>query len=363
MAKAKKLPSGNYRVQATRTVNGKRTVKSFTADSPAEAERLARDWQKHIDMIGNDSTTLTVEDAINEYISMKSNVLSASTILAYKRYLKNGFEDIKHLKLYQLTSISIQKSINNYSSDLSAKSLKNYYGLLLATLKLFYPELTVSLTFPQKQKQQKRQFSKDYLKKLLKAIEGSSIEIPALLAMTLSCRASEVAGLKWSDIDFEKRTIHIQRAKINTDEGYIIQEKTKNITSNRIIAIPDILFNKLKNEKENATTEFITNLPPNQYWQNLNRATRDAGIEKISFHSLRHITASIMLELGINNQIAQEIGGWATDNIMKSVYQHTFSESRESANKSINNYFNDLSKNHIKNHTKKIRRFKIRRFV
>ena len=107
MAKAKKLPSGNYRVQATRTVNGKRTVKSFTADTAAEAERLARDWQKHIDMIGNDSTTLTVEKAIEEYINMKSNVLSASTILAYKRYLKSGFEDIKHLKLYQLTSINI----------------------------------------------------------------------------------------------------------------------------------------------------------------------------------------------------------------------------------------------------------------
>ena len=343
MANAKKLPSGNWRCRATKIVNGKKTTKSFTAKAKKEAERLADEWQNHIDMIGTDSTTMTVEEAIQEYINIKSNVLSASTILGYKRYLKNGFEDIKNLKLYQLNSIVIQKSINFHSEKLSQKTLKNYYGLLLSTLRLFYPELTLSITFPQKEKKEKKKFSKQYINDLLTAIKGTKIELPALLAITLSCRASEVAGLKWSDVDFQNHTIHIQRAKVNSENGYIVQNKNKNITSNRIAYIPDILYNKLKEEKPKATTEFLTNIPSNQYYQILHRITTKANIEPINFHSLRHMTASIMLDIGINNQVAQEIGGWATDNILKSVYQHTFTESRKSANESINNYFNAFS--------------------
>ena len=345
MATAKKLPSGNYRVQATRVVDGKRNVKSFTASTAAQAERLASEWQKHIDMVGTDSTTLTVEQAINEYIDMKSNVLSASTILAYRRYLSNGYSDIKHLKLYQLTSVVIQKSINLHSTSLSPKSLKNYYGLLIATLKMFYPELTLSLTFPQKPKQQKRRWTKDYLRDLLKAIENSSIEIPALLAMMLSMRASEIAGLKWSDVDLDNRTINIHRSRVNSPNGWVYKELPKNENSNRVAFIPDTLLEKLKKFKKqnNANDDdYLITTKPNQFWRMLGRKTEKAGIEPIRFHDLRHINASIMLSLGINNQIAQEIGGWSTDNIMKSVYQHTFSEERIEANIAMNNYFNNL---------------------
>lgn len=342
MAKAKKLPSGNWRVQASAQVNGKSKIKSFTAKTAKEAERLADEWQNHIKMVNDDSTSLTVEEAIKEYIRIKSNVLSASTILGYKRYLATGFEDIKTLKLYQLNSVIIQKSINYYSAIMSAKTVKNYYGLLLSTLNLYYPELVLKLTFPKKENKKKREFTKEYLSDLIKAIENKNIEIPALLAMCLSCRASEVAGLKWSDIDFDKHTITVQRSKIKAEEGYVIQNKNKNSTSNRTLFIPDMLYKKLIIAKLKSTSDYIVTMQPNSFWRSLKRATENYGIEPLSFHELRHITASVMVNLGIDTRTAQSIGGWATDSIMKSVYQHAFTESREAANETLNNYFSSL---------------------
>lgn len=342
MAKAKRLPSGSWRVRASVTTNGKTTVKSFTAPTAKEAERLAEDWQNHIKMINEDSTSLTVEEAITEYIKVKSNVLSASTILGYKRYLSTGFEDIKSLKLYQLNSVNIQKSINYYSATMSPKSIKNYYGLLLSTLNLFYPELFLKITFPKKENKKKREFTKEYLSNLIKAIEDKPIEIPALIAMCLSCRASEVAGLKWSDIDFDKHTITIQRSKIKAEKGYVVQNKNKNSTSNRTVFIPDMLYSKLIKAKLQSTSEFIVEMQPNSFWKALRSATIHYGIEPLSFHDLRHITASVMASLGIDSRTAQSIGGWATDSIMKSVYQHTFTEAREQANETLNKYFNSL---------------------
>lgn len=357
MATAKKLPSGNYRVRATKVIDGEKTTKSFTAKTAREAERLADEWQNHIEMIGNDSTSLTVEQAIEEYIEIKSNILSASTIFNYKKYLKLSFNDIKKLPLYKLTNIAIQRSVNSAAENLSTKTLKNRYGLLIATLKIFYPELTVSITYPQKKPKKQYEFTKEYLAEILNAIKDEPIELPALLAMCLSCRASEVAGLKWSDVDFDKRTVTIQRAKLYTADGYILQDRTKTTSSTRIVAIPDILFLKLKSVKPIAKSEFVTDIPPNQYWNMLNRALKKHDVKGLSFHQLRHITASIMLNLGIDNKTAQSIGGWSTDVILKSVYQHSFEETRKKASDDLNAYFNNLSG------TKKIKRFKMKRKI
>lgn len=342
MATAKKLPSGSWRVQAYATIDGKSTKKSFTGKTAKEAERLADEWQTHTEMLGNDSTSLTVEQAINEYIKIKEKVLSSSTILGYKNYLKNGYDDIKKLKLYQLSSINIQKSINKYADILSPKSLKNYYGLLFATIKMFYPELVFQYSFPKKVAKRKREYSKEYIVSVLKSVENSSIELPVLLAITLSMRAGEIAGLKWEDVDFDRRTIFIHRVRVNSDDGYIYKDIPKTDKSTRTVYINDLVYNKLKSAKEKTKSEFVTTIKPNQYWRMLKRKTDKAGIESLRFHDLRHINASIMLSLGINNQISQEIGGWSTDNIMKSVYQHAFSEEREEANQKLNKYFLSL---------------------
>lgn len=54
MAKATKLPSGNWLVQARATVAGKSVKRSFTAPTEKEAVRLAEEWQTRTRQIGAD---------------------------------------------------------------------------------------------------------------------------------------------------------------------------------------------------------------------------------------------------------------------------------------------------------------------
>ena len=65
------------------------------------------------------------------------------------------------------------------------------------------------------------------------------------------------------------------------------------------------------------------------------------GID-ITFHDLRHLNASVMLMLGVPDKYAMERGGWATDNILKSVYQQTFSSERKKVDAIIDGYFNGI---------------------
>ncbi|MCR5706838.1 MAG: site-specific integrase, partial [Ruminococcus sp.] len=59
-------------------------------------------------------------------------------------------------------------------------------------------------------------------------------------------------------------------------------------------------------------------------------------------HDLRHLNASIMLMLGVPDKYAMERGGWSTDNVLKSVYQQTFSSERRKIDKMIDGYFNGI---------------------
>ena len=118
-----------------------------------------------------------------------------------------------------------------------------------------------------------------------------------LLALTLGLRRSELAGLKWTDIDFDKRLITVQRQLI-PQEGLV--EKTKG-SADRVVAIPESIMVTMKEYHRRAKTEFvIENLRGT--WSNGTQAfeTRNfcrlIGIKEVTFHQLRatHITLALI---------------------------------------------------------------------
>lgn len=93
MAKAKKLPSGNWRVQASKTIDGKQVRKSFTAPDKRKAELQAAEWLNDIDEY-NDVENITLRQAYERYIEAKRNVLSVTTVRNYEKLHRNHLQDI-----------------------------------------------------------------------------------------------------------------------------------------------------------------------------------------------------------------------------------------------------------------------------
>ena len=60
------------------------------------------------------------------------------------------------------------------------------------------------------------------------------------------------------------------------------------------------------------------------------------------FHDLRHLNASVMLQLGIPDKYAMERGGWSTNQTLKNVYQHTFSAERQIVDDKIDQFFENI---------------------
>lgn len=125
-----------------------------------------------------------------------------------------------------------------------------------------------------------------------------------LLTITLGLRRSELAGLKWIDIDFNQRLIYLRRQKI-PHEGIVNLLKDR---EERIVAIPQYIIPVLKELKLESQSEFVINVKCHKWneghqAQVLREFCKIIGIKEITHHQLRatHITLALIdgVPLGI----------------------------------------------------------------
>lgn len=329
--KAVKLPSGNWRVQVM--IKGKSiSITANTEDEAMYQAILLKTGKKQIT-----NTSLTLGDCIDDYIKNKTNILSPSTIDGYKRAKQNNLIELCDTPISDINSLVIQKHINQLALTKSPKTIRNAHGLLMSVLNVYAPDLHLKVTLPKIQKKIKQLPD---TQEVLRAIIGTDIELPCLLAMWCSLRMSEVRGIKKSAI--KNNTLTINNTIITVDGKHIEKHNTKTVDSTRIIRLPryiQSLVDTLPNDQE-----YITLLTGQAIYKRFVKILKDNNIAHMTFHDLRHMNASIMVLLGIPDKYAMERGGWSSPHIMKSVYQHTFSEEREAVDDKIDEYFNNLLK-------------------
>lgn len=355
--KAKKLPSGNYRVQvvAGHDENGKRIVKSFTASTEWEALKMAAEFMEDRDngAMGNHSKNITVRKAMETYVESRSNVIQKTTVRNYNMIIKHNFNCLMDYKLYELTPIDIQYAINTEIKTASAKSVKNAYGLLKSTIKMFSVDVNLNnIILPKVRKKEKELPTFETVYSIIK---GTDIELPCLLSVWLSLRVGEVTGLQFKDVDLKNRTLKVRRTIIYTEDGPEVREGCKTEKSVRTLELPNYICSLIRQIPHNRDDEFIVPISRRAIYGRFVGMMHKNDIY-ITYHDLRHINASVMLMLGIPDKYAMERGGWSTDNILKSVYQQTFSDERKKVDKIIDGYFNSVIKdsdsqnNHTKSH-------------
>jgi integrase len=337
--KAKKLPSGNYRVQVVvgHDANGKRIVKSFTAEEEWIALKMAKEYVEEIKNIADINST--VADAMRRYIKTRSNVIEETTVRNYDQILKYRFKSIMDMKICDLQPIQIQQAINSDMETVGAKTVRNAYGLLKSVLNMYgYNKNLSIIRLPKWQPKEKELPS---FETLFAVVKGTSVELGVLLAAWISLRIGEVVALKFSDIDKETHAIKVRRTIIQTEEGMKVRNSCKTKDSKRNLELPDYIFDMIMAIPHQSENEFLIQLTRKALYSRFKRLVEKNGID-MTFHDLRHLNASIMLILGVPDKYAMERGGWSTDYVLKTVYQQTFSSERKKIDKMVDGYFNGI---------------------
>lgn len=125
-----------------------------------------------------------------------------------------------------------------------------------------------------------------------------------MLTIGLGLRRSELAGLKWSDIDWKHGLIYLQRQLLPT-EGLVDVLKNR---EERIVSIPESLIPFLKTMKLKSTSDFVVQVKCKN-WEFGHQAKvlrefcKKIGIKEVTHHQLRatHITLALIdgVPLGI----------------------------------------------------------------
>lgn len=344
--KAQKLPSGNYRVVIAIGVDekGKRQYKSFTADEEWKALKLAADYQKGECIISVDKT-LTVGKAMNEYIDSKANVIEPTTIRNYRYIAKCCFHSIAEIKITALRTIDVQKAINLERERISAKYTKNAYAFLKSVLIMYNANVNYqSIKIPKITKPKNKTKELPSFEQVYAIVRGTDSELPVLLAAWLSLRIGEVIGLQFGDVDSNNLILYVRRTIIYTEDGAKIRDSCKTELSTRDLQLPSYILSLINQIPHKSPTDFIIPKSRRAVYGKFTRLMKKNGIT-MSFHDLRHLNASIMLMLNIPDKYAMERGGWSTENVLKSVYQQTFSKERLRVDKVIDEYFNTIINN------------------
>jgi integrase len=165
------------------------------------------------------------------------------------------------------------------------------------------------------------------IKALIGAVADRKYQTLIMLAIMSGARQGEILGLKWSDIDWNNRQVHIQRT-FNMQRWY----ETKTKTSNRKVDLSHSMIQELKRWRLACPPNKLNLVFPTggggpmNHSNLVNRyflpALKKAGIEKIRFHDLRHTYASLLIDQGENIKYIQKQLGHSSLTVTLNVYAH-----------------------------------------
>lgn len=340
MAKAKKLPSGSWRVQVYDYTdqNGKRRYKSFTCDDPSPAGRRKAEYmaaQFAQDKEIQFRSEKTFGQALTDYIAMREPVVSPRTVLNYKRMQKKDLKSLCDSKIADITQELIQEFVNKDIKTHSPKTVRDNHGLIAAVIKQERPEFALNTVLPKQIRPQLYIPSDEDVKKLIALAADTDLELPILLAAFGPMRRGEICALDTEYIN--GNIVHVCKNMVLAPDKSWVIKSPKSYAGDRFIDYPDFVAEKWK-----GLSGRITKLSPDNLSNRFARLLNNSGIPHFRFHDLRHYSASIQHALGIPDAYIMSRGGWGNDGVLKNVYRHSMTGKTQEMNNIANTYFTDM---------------------
>lgn len=292
---------------------------------------------------------LLASDIMKMWLESRRSAIKESSYASYRHKLeKQIIPYLGELKYNRLDLSHINAFIaDKLSEGLSAKYISDMVIMIKSAAKWAeithnYANQVRNAELPKNKTKETAVFSLNDQKKLLNTIQNNSDNTACgvMLTMFTGLRIGELCALKWGDIDFQEKIMHVnktvQRMSIFGTKSKTAVKVTapKSASSVREIPLPDFLIEMLSGYK-GTDKEYIvsgnTNLCEPRCFTNRYKALlKKADVPSLKFHSLRHTFATNALQQSFDVKTLSELLGHANANITMRVYVHTSME-RKSA--------------------------------
>lgn len=368
----KSKPNWQYRVSYK--VGGKYKTKSkqgFRTKKEAElaAAEMERKLKSGFDIDGGEQSF--PEYMRNWYEIFKKGRKSKRNDEDIERTVRFVEEYFAGVRLIDITRQEYQKALNELGETRTTATVKKYHTYMKACLKealadgLIFRDPTIGVVVsgkvPEKEEELKY-LNYDEAQKLLEVtLDGLQYRYISrymiIFALATGARFSEIGGLTWDCVNFEDKTVTINKT---WDHRYRTGFKdTKNYASKRTITIDDRTLNILKDLKKkqnevalktgrrnklnlvfvNRQFKPISNNGANKTLASL---CKKAGIKVITFHGLRHTHASLLLYKGVNIKYISRRLGHADVSMTLRRYSHIIDEMEQKESREVDYMMEEL---------------------
>ena len=315
------------------------------------------------------STTPLFSDFCRIYLTAKKENISSTTYLLYETAIHRILiPKLGHLHLDEIKPYHVQELINFLATP-SGRVDKKGEKLAPATIRRYLTILQSIMTMAWKQEYinsnpadtrrleiskivtpEVEVFSNEEIAEILKMAQLEPIHIHAVIATAIytGARRGEIAGLKWEDVDFEKRTMYIRRSVVKLAQQEPEIKLPKTISSIRQMAIPQALcdiLQELKKEQDRKKallgekwhdegflfTDWCGHvMHPHTPTKQFDKFLKKYGFRHLKFHGLRHSSATYLLSNGCDiKTVSKRLGHTSIDTT--NIYVHALAKTDKAA--------------------------------
>ncbi len=288
-------------------------------------------------------------DVIEHWLKANQVRLKGATQAKYRNItLTHIIPSIGGLRISEINSIVINSLLNEKiksgrigsGQSLSPSYVKTMAIIIESSVKFACAEgwcqpLKTPINKPVIPKSKPKVLSKEEEIKLLNFLlyEHHLTAVGALIALNTGMRIGEVCALRWSDIDFNNRLIHVRHTISRVYDGgseqktKLIIDTPKTLSSQRDLPMTEALIRVLSDAFEKKKSTFVVSdnenfVPPRTFDYNYRKMLKRNGFEVINFHALRHTFATRCAENGMDAKTLSRLMGHSTVNTSLDIYVH-----------------------------------------
>jgi len=284
---------------------------------------------------------ITVGKVYREWLNAVVNRVKESTLANYhNKFEKHILPEFGDIPCADLTAGRINAFINKKLADgLSASYVRDIFTVFKTMLKYVQEEYGFRLSLknvvlPKAERKQVEKISDTEQKKLVSYLKAnmSLTAFGILLSLFMGLRIGELCGLKWEDVDFRNKILHIRRTvqRISSANGNrktkIVISAPKSATSFRDIVIPDALMKYFEMFRDEADHFILSGadkpVEPRTMQYRYKKILQSAEVEDHNYHKLRHTFATNSAEKGFNVKALSAVLGHSSVTLTLNRYIH-----------------------------------------
>jgi len=346
---------------------GKRIIKNVLGKTQAEVKtKLAKVLEETKDLDVVRAEVYTVATWLRTWYDLyaKPNIRLA-TADRYQLMIETyTIPRIGKIKLTKLTSRDLQKLYKdlmengrvhvgkNQSPGLSSTTVRSVHLMLHCAFERAVKERLISRNptddciAPKVQKIEMKTLLPEHLKAYLDAATARDVLPMFYLELVSGLRKGELVALLWSDLDADHKTIFVSKQYVRNPSGEVILSRPKTETSVRQVSIPqgavDLLIQEHDKHPDNpymfpspVTGEMYH---PDSVVKLHEKILKDAGLEHIRFHDLRHTFATMALQNGVDVKTVSSMLGHYDAGFTLRTYTHATRQMQNQAAETMGNF-------------------------